>query len=92
MQVDNYDNLQSDLRNIYNWAVQDNMFFNSQKFHQISYRSSLFSNRYNLYANPNMEIINPSNNVFDLVIFMSSNCSFEFHINSTCKNAQAYMV
>ena len=38
-----------------------------------------------VYANPNMEIINPSDNVLDLGIFMSSNCSFEFHIQNLCK-------
>ena len=32
-----------------------------------------------------MEIINPSDNVRDLGIFMSSNCSFEFHIQNLCK-------
>ena len=32
-----------------------------------------------------MEIINPSDNVLDLGIFMSSNCSFEFHIKNLCK-------
>ena len=34
---------------------------------------------------PNMEIINPSDNVPDLGIFMYSNCSFEFHIKNLCK-------
>ena len=32
-----------------------------------------------------MEIINPSDNVLHLGIFMSSNCSFEFHIQNLCK-------
>ena len=32
-----------------------------------------------------MEIINPSDNVLDLGIFMSSNCSFEFLIQTLCK-------
>ena len=61
------------------------MFFNSEKFHYISFSSSLSFNSYNVYANPNMEIINPSDNVLDLGIFMSSNCSFEFHIQNLCK-------
>ena len=34
-----------------------------------------------------MEIINPSDNVLELGIFMSSNCSFEFHIKSLCKKS-----
>ena len=42
------------------------------------------------YVNPNMEIINSSDNVLELGIIMSSNCSFEFHIiNNLCKNVQA---
>ena len=86
-QADDCYNLQYDLNTIYNWALQNNMFFNSQKVHYISYSSSLSSNTnsYNVYANPNMEIINPSDNVMDLGMFMFSNCSYEFHINNLCK-------
>ena len=82
IEADDCDNLQYDLNSIYNWAVQNNMFFNSDKFHYSSYRSSLSSNSYNVYANLNMEIINSSDNVLDLGIFMSSNCSFELHIKN----------
>ena len=86
-QADDCDNLQSDLNTIYNWALQNNGFngFNFQKFDYISYISSLSSYSYNVYVNSNMEITNPSDNVLDLGIFMSSNCSFEFHIRNVCK-------
>ena len=77
--ADDCDNLQSYLNTIYNWALY-NMFFNSQKFHYVSYSSSLSSNGTNVYVNPDLEIINPTNNVLDLGIFMSGDCSFEFHI------------
>ena len=87
-QADDCDNLQPHLNYIYNWAVQNNMFFNSPKCNYIAYSSSLSSYSYNVYANPNMEIINPSDNVLDLGIFMSINCSFEFHINNLCTNFQ----
>ena len=53
--------------------------------HYISFSSSLSFNSYNVYAYPNMEIINPSDNVLDLGICMYSNCSFEFHIQNLCK-------
>ena len=43
------------------------------------------SNNNNVYVNLNMEIINPSDNVLDLGICLSSNCSFEFHIKNLCK-------
>ena len=39
----------------------------------------------NVYVNPDLEIINPTNNVLDLGIFMSGDCSFEFHIKNVCK-------
>ena len=71
------------------------MFFNSEKFHYISYSSSLSSNNYDVYTNPNMEILNPSDNVLDLGIFMSSNCSFEFHINNLykkCSNLSGWIL
>ena len=56
------------------------MFFKSQKFHYVSYSSSLSSNGTNVYVNQDLEIIHPTNNVLDLGIFMSGDCSFEFHI------------
>ena len=83
-EADDCDHPQYDLNSIYNWAVHNNMFFNSEKFNYISFGSSLSFNSYNVYANSNMEIINPSDNVLDLGIFMSSNCSFEFHLQNLC--------
>ena len=80
-QADDCDNLQSDLNTIYNWALYNN----SQKFHYVSYSSSLSSNGTNVYVNPDLEIINPTNNVLDLGIFMSGDCSFEFHLKIVCK-------
>ena len=56
------------------------MFLYSQKFNYVSYSSSLSSNGTNVYVNPDLEIINPTSNVLDLGIFMSKDCSFEFHI------------
>ena len=49
-QADDCDNLQSDLNTIYNSALQNNMFFNSQTFDYISYSSSLSSNSYNVHV------------------------------------------
>ena len=91
-EADNCDNLQYDMNSIYNWAVHNNMIFNSEKFHYISFSSSWSFSSYYVYANPNMEIINPSDNVLELGIFMSSNCSFEFHIQNLCKNVQTCVV
>ena len=35
-QTDDRDNLQSDLKTIYNWVLYNNMFVNSQKFHYVT--------------------------------------------------------
>ena len=39
----------------------------------------------NVYTNPNLEIISPSKNVLDLVIYMSGDCTFNYHISSLSK-------
>ena len=39
----------------------------------------------NVYTNPNMEIISPSRNVLDLDIYMSGDCTFNYHISSLPK-------
>ena len=39
----------------------------------------------NVYTNPNMEIIPPSRNVLDLGIYMSGDCTFNYHISSLSK-------
>ena len=48
------------------------------------------SNSTNVYVNPDLESINPTNSVLDLGIFMSADCSFEFHIKIGVKNVQTY--
>ena len=61
------------------------MLFNHQKFNYISFSSSMSSINTNVYYSPSLDIINPSENVLDLGITMSRNCSFDVHINSLCK-------
>ena len=39
----------------------------------------------NVYTNPNMEIISPSRNVLDMGIYMSGDCTFNYHISSLSK-------
>ena len=39
----------------------------------------------NLYPKPNMEIITPSRNVLNLVIYMFGDCTLNFHISSMSK-------
>ena len=39
----------------------------------------------NVCTNPDMEIISPSRNVIDLGIYMSGDCTFNYHISSLFK-------
>ena len=39
----------------------------------------------NVYTNPNMVIISPSMNVLDLGIYMSGDCTFNYHISRSSK-------
>ena len=53
--------------------------FNAQTFNYVSFNGS------NVYTNPNMEIIYPSRNVLDLGIYMSGDCTFNYHNSSLSK-------
>ena len=39
----------------------------------------------NVYINPELNIINPSSEVLDLGVYMSSNCTFDFHVSCVYK-------
>ena len=82
-QIENSDSLQTDLNYIYLWTINNNIFH--QKFNYISFSLSMSSINTNVYYSPSLDIINPSENVLDLVITMSRNCSFYVHINILCK-------
>ena len=40
---------------------------------------------YNVYTNPNIDIISSSRNVLDLAIYMTGDCTFNYHISSLSK-------
>ena len=66
------------------------MVFNSQKvsifFNKYIFISITVSSDYvNAYVSPNFYIVDIGNNLKDLGIIMSSNCSFEQHIIELCK-------
>ena len=85
--VEDCDSLQSDLNCVYDWAKTNNTVFNSQKFKYLSFSTnvSITSDYVNAYVSPNFYIIDNVNNLKDLGIIMSSNCSFEQHITELCK-------
>ena len=82
------DNLQIDLDHVYNWAVSNNMFFNSKKFNYISFSHLQSTNHANVYITPDCNIINHTDHVLDLGVYMSSNCSFDYHISNLCKKCR----
>ena len=93
--VSDCDNLQYDLNMIYDWAITNNMFFNAQKFHYVSFNTDPTENNCNVYVNPKMDIIPHSSNVQDLGITMSSDYKFNVHINSLskrCKNLTGWIL
>ena len=83
------DALQFDLNVIYKLAIDNNMFFNAQRFHYLCFTPSISSNKCSEYIKPKYDIIPHSDNLLDLGITMSSNCSFDAHISQLskkCKN------
>ena len=66
----------------YNWADVNNMLFNASKFDYLSFACKNNSLSSNVYVNPDLNIINQHDNIKDLGILMSSDCSFEKHILS----------
>ena len=89
------DSLQRDLNSVYNWASDNNMFFNAKKFHYLPLSASQASNKSNVYINPSMDIIPQSTDVPDLGIIMSKDCSFDSHISSLsrkCKNLAGWIL
>ena len=78
--IEKCDQLQIDLNSVYDWAHVNNMLFNAQKFNHVSVNDSMTPCGSNVYTNPNMEIISHSMNVLDLCIYMSGDCTFNYHI------------
>ena len=56
------------------------MLFNASKFDYLSFACKNNSLSSNVYVNPDLNIINQHDNIKDLGILMSSDCSFEKHI------------
>ena len=66
--------------------------FNSQKFRYLSFSTnvSITSDYGSAYVSQNLYVIDNVNNLKDLGIIMSSNCSFEQHIIELCKRCTGF--
>ncbi len=86
---DDCDSLQKDLNVVYNWASLNNMEFNANKFNYVSFCASKNNNNLHVYIDPSMKIIKHVDNVKDLGIYMSADCTFEYHIISLYKRCSS---
>ena len=73
-------NLQKDLDNIYELATKNNMEFNSSKFESLQYGEDRYPTVKQL--NDRGEPIEVRDHVKDLGVYMSSDCTFGFHIRN----------
>ena len=81
-------NLQEDLFNIYQWSIQNNMQFNSIKFDLMRYGKDDDLKSSTAYISPEWELIEQKQNVKDLGITMSDDCSFKTHINNIIQSGK----
>ena len=79
--------LQHDLNHVYDWASANNMFLNAKKFYYVSFSPNKYYSPSNVYINPEYNIISPSSNVLELGVYMSGNCTFDFHVVNVYKRS-----
>ena len=84
------ESLQSDLNTVYNWCIDNNMSFNSDKFEYMSYLSNTNNAEFHKseYYDNNGNSIKRSDHVKDLGVQMSSCGTFTHHINHTTTKAK----
>ena len=75
--------LQNDLQLIYTWADQVNMKFNSDKFECLRYWSDPTKAPAHQYLAPDMKEIKVKSDLRDLGVQLSSNLTFNVHIENT---------
>ena len=75
--------LQTDLKQIYSWANQVNMKFNSEKFECMRYWAGSGSPPQHQYLSPDEQPIKVKADLRDLGVQLSSDLSFSIHIENT---------
>ena len=79
-------NLQSDLNTIYNWAANNNMQFNNDKFELIKFTQQNLPET--IYLASNGTEIKEKTVIKDLGVLISNNATFEDHINKVSSAAR----
>ena len=79
------DNLQKDLNVVYEWATENNMKFNIEKFQYVCYHIKHSVNINNVYISHSYDIINHVESLRHLHVgvIMSNSCSFNAQIAKT---------
>ena len=80
--------LQTDLEAVYQWAEDNNMSFNHKKFEALRYGKDSVLKLTTNYVSPAGTIIDDKDQVRDLGVTMSSDCTFKEHINKMCLSAR----
>lgn len=86
--------LQEDLKKIYNWAERNNMMFNENKFELMKFGNNN-NNRDTDYTGPNGIKIERKLQVRDLGVIISEDATFEDHLEkivSKCKQLMGYIL
>ena len=79
--------LQHDLTIVYQWAVDNNMLFNSKKLELLRYGANSQLKQQTSYLAPDKTTIPEKNHIKDLGVIMSNSGNFNEHIKSVCEKA-----
>ena len=79
--------LQNDLNSVYEWA-SDIICSLMPKSSNIYVLTLILQSSCNVYTSSSLDIIDYSRHVLDLGIYVSSDCSFEFHITNLNKRTK----
>ena len=82
-QIDDQQLVQQDLQVLYDWAEKNNKEYNDDKFEHVGFGTG----NIRIYTTPSGKIIKKKENVKDLGVYMSHDCSFKYHINYLVKGA-----
>ena len=79
--------LQADLSSIYQWAIDNNMQFNPDKFECLRYGKNSQIKKHTIYSSNSGSSIIVKDSVRDLGVIMSSDASFKAHISHVSLSA-----
>ena len=80
--------LQSDLEEVYQWAIDNNASFNNKKFEALRHGSDETLKVSTNYTAPDGTIITEKTHLRDLGVTMSADGTFQQHIKNTCQSAR----